>query len=292
MKPPIPSANHEKELEAYLASVSDAPQACIPFAVTGPKVEQSFKTWLDGLSLVPGDLKTTAKFNKADAAYVPFWVVSAQAHAAYKGERGDHYKDAEEQTAPNGETKTREVTRTDWSPAQGEVRHSFQDIVVCAVNGLDERQLALITPDVRRLSAYDAPQASQGKPDRAAVGGREAFARARASMEAHLKSLAEKDIGGNERKVSKLEPRFLNPVVKLVLVPVYRGSFHYGGKDYEFLMHGSTGEVHGDHPVSAGKIALVVGAVLLVFALIVGGVYWFVVRPALEQQNAPTKVNK
>lgn len=292
MKPPVPPVAHEKELEAYLAGVSDVPQACIPFAITGPQVEQSFKSWLDTLSLVPGDLKTAAKFNKADPTYVPFWVVSAQAHASYKGERGDHYKDTEEYTAPDGSTKTREVTRTDWSPTQGEVRHSFQDVVLCAVNGLGDMELALIKPDPRRLAAFEASHASHAKPDRAAFGGREAFARARATMEAHLRSLAEKDIGGNERKVSKLEPRFLNPVVKLVLAPMYRGSFHYGGKDYQFAMDGSTGKVHGDHPVSAGKIALVVGAFLLVVAAIIGGAYWFVVRPAMEKQSPPAKISQ
>ncbi len=289
----LPPAVVDKDLDAYLAALGDHPQSCIPFALDAAGAEAAFGRWLQGLALVPGDLKTAAKFNKAEPAYLPFWVISARGHASYKGEKGQHYKDTEDHTDAAGNVTTREVTRTSWSPTSGDVRHSFEGVVLPAFAGLDEKRLALVQPDLKKLAAFDPSHATRGKAERPAFSGREAFIKARPGLEAELKALAEKQIGGDERKVAKLEPRFLDPVVKLILVPVFRGSFHYGGKDYEFLMHGASGEVYGDHPVSAGKILAVVATVLLVFAAIVGSVYWFVIRPQMAKMNndPPGKVS-
>jgi hypothetical protein len=55
---------------------------------------------------------------------------------------------------------------------------------------------------------------------------------------------------------------------KHVLFPVWIASYRYGDKIYHFLVNGQTGEVQGEAPISWIKVALVVGFVVIVFAVI------------------------
>jgi hypothetical protein len=54
------------------------------------------------------------------------------------------------------------------------------------------------------------------------------------------------------------------------LLPVWMLAYRYKGKSYQVVVNAATGEVQGDRPWSAWKIALAVIAGLVV----VGGIYW------------------
>jgi len=55
-----------------------------------------------------------------------------------------------------------------------------------------------------------------------------------------------------------------NLTYKYVLLPLWMSHYKYKDKQYEFLVNGQTGKVGGKVPVSAWKIASVVGGVLAV----------------------------
>jgi hypothetical protein len=293
--PPLMSdlAACEKEIENHLARLTAQravePEGYIPFGLDGGQASAAFTKWLNGLVLVPGDLKTTARLNDLQAKYVPFWVASAMTYTTYKGERGENYKDTEGYTDANGQHRTREVTKVRWVPAGGEVRHHFEDLTLCACSGLPQAQVALLQPkDLRRLAGYSPGAIDGAVVEKYTIDPRGGFAKARALMEAEVKKLAEKDVGGAQQKVTKLETRHVNVNLKLVLVPAYSGSYRYKGKDYPLHVNGATGEVQGEYPVSAGKVALVVLIFLLIFAAIVAAAYFFLIRPNLQRSEAPT----
>jgi hypothetical protein len=294
--PPVPVLSDlaacEKEVENYLARLTAQknvePEGYFPFALDGARASAAFTQWLNGLSLVPGDLKTGAKLNGLDAKYVPFWVISSMTYTSYKGERGENYKETEGYTDAGGQQRTREVTKVRWVPAAGEVRHHFENVVLCAGSGLSDAQVALLRPkDLRQLAGYSPGAVDGTAAERPAFDAKAGFGKARAAMEADVKKLAEKDIGGAQQKVTKLETRHVNVGVKLVLVPAYSGTFGYKGKNYPLLVNGLTGEVQGEHPVSAGKVALVVVIFLLVVAAVAAAAYFFLIRPNMHRTEAP-----
>jgi len=64
----------------------------------------------------------------------------------YTGERGDDYQETEyyTETDANGQqvTKSRQVTKTRWTRVTGEVRHFFDDVLVCSSQSLPDNLVA------------------------------------------------------------------------------------------------------------------------------------------------------
>jgi hypothetical protein len=278
----------QREVDAYLARLGAGtvePEAQLPVNYNTSRAADAFKTWLNGLALVPGDLKSSAQLGDLKPIAVPFWVVNSMTYSSYSGERGTNYKDTE--SAPqNGQVVNREVTRTSWNYAYGDVKQLFDKVTLVAGGNLTEAQLKLLQPtDPHRLEPYRASSLQGFSVQKHTLDPKACFNKARSQMEDEIKSLVEKDIGGDQRKVTKIETRHTGVSLKLVLVPAYQGSFKYKGKDYPILVNASTGAVEGQHPVSAGKVALVVVLILAIFAAIIGAGYWFVVRPMLNKHK-------
>lgn len=280
----------EREVEAYLKTLTQSgcePESCVPFSLDKPAASAAFAKWLGGLSLVPGDLTKTAELGELKPVYVPFWAVSAMTYTKYHGERGEDYQDTEYYTDAGGNSANRQVTKMSWTAAQGEVRHNFENVTLCGVTLPDDR-LALLAPkDVRGVQPYRGGDAAV---QRSGLDPRAAFNKVRTQIEAEVKKLVEKDIGGKQQKVTKMETRHVGVALKQVLVPAWEGTYRYKGKDYKVLLHGGSGAAVGEYPVSAGKVLLTVGIVLGIFAAICAAVWFFVIAPRLKKTaEVPTR---
>ncbi|HEX6014629.1 MAG TPA: hypothetical protein VFY87_23125, partial [Geminicoccaceae bacterium] len=100
------------------------------------------------------------------------------------------------------------------------------------------------------------------------------FARAQAAMREVIAMDIRHDIGGDQQVIDRMEVDEGAPSFKHVLLPVWVAAFRFLGRPYRFVVNGRTGEVHGERPWSAWKIAgtVVLGLVLLlVLALILSG---------------------
>jgi hypothetical protein len=275
----------QREVDAYLGRLSAGavePEAQLPVNLDKNRAADAFKTWLNSLSLVPGDLKTSAHLGELKPIAIPFWVVNSMTYSSYTGEKGSNYKTTES-VEQNGQMVNKEVTRTSWNYAHGEVKQLFDRVILVAGGNLSDAHVKLLQPaDPGRLQSYN-PGSLQGfAVAKHNVDPKACFNKARSWMEAEIKKLVEKDIGGDQRKVAKVETRHTGVSLKLALAPAYQGSFTYKGKTYPVLINATTGAVEGEYPVSAGKVALVVLIFLLIFAAIGGALYWFVVRPAMS----------
>ncbi len=51
-------------------------------------------------------------------------------------------------------------------------------------------------------------------------------------------------------------------------MPVWLSAYHYGGKIYHLLINARTGEVQGERPYSAWKIAVAVAVAIVLILLI------------------------
>jgi len=79
----------------------------------------------------------------------------------------------------------------------------------------------------------------------------------------------ERDIGGDEQRVTDLDVRYSQAMFKLILMPLWIATYLYGGRTFQVLVNANTGEVTGDRPYSAYKIAAAVAAALVLVAAIV-----------------------
>jgi hypothetical protein len=54
-----------------------------------------------------------------------------------------------------------------------------------------------------------------------------------------------------------------------LLLPVWIGAYRFQSKVYQVAVNARTGEVQGERPYSAGKIALLVAVIVLVILIII-----------------------
>ena len=100
-----------------------------------------------------------------------------------------------------------------------------------------------------------------------AVDGQEGFEKAKQMMAPVIEKDVRHDIGGDEQRISEIQTEYLSVMFRHLLLPVWIGAYQFSGQTYQVMVNASTGEVQGDRPYSAVKIALLVAAVLLVLMI-------------------------
>jgi hypothetical protein len=272
----------ERELEKVLTlanQTSSEPEVYVPFTVEKKTAIEAFHKWLQSLSFVPAALKRTADLGALKPIFVPFWAVHSMTYTSYQGERGENEKYTEQYTDASGQTHNRDATRVAWRPAWGEVRQHFEALYVCGVEDLPAAHVGVLTPrELKNHQRYSQAALGDTPARRSDLNARTAFTKARKQMEEKVKALVNKDIGGVQQKVSRMDTRHVGVAVKHLLIPAFEGAYRFAGKEYKVLINGATGEVAGDYPLSAGKIIVLILSILLGLAAIIGLIVFFATR--------------
>jgi DNA-directed RNA polymerase subunit RPC12/RpoP len=250
------------------------PRGMIPFQVDRARAQDEFRRWVRGLWFAPGDLKRYVQSDAGlDGVYLPYWTYDCRTASDYRGERGEHYYVDETYTTTDSKgesvTRTRRVQHTRWSPASGHVEKFHDDVLVMASKTLPPEVLgASARWNLKGLVAYQAEYVSGFRAEAYQVGLREGFPIARRTIDAHVRELVAKDIGGDVQRIHHLATRYDDVRFKHVLLPVWISAYRYRDRVYRFLVNGQTGEVSGESPKSWWKIAFLVLGILLVLFLV------------------------
>ena len=247
--------------------------AVAPFQIDKRKAMGKFRTWLQKLWFAPNKLKKYARVDGGiKGVYIPYWTYDSDTYSQYTGQRGEHYYVNETYTDTdsqgNSVTKTRQVQKTRWYPAAGSVSHSFDDVLILASNSLPRNKTEALEPwDLRYLVEYKEDYISGFSTEAYQVSLAEGFGQAQGVMDNHIRHLVRRDIGGDEQRIHSVDTQHNNVTFKHVLLPIWINSYEYQDKIYRFLVNGLTGEVQGERPWSAWKIAFAVLAGLGIAAL-------------------------
>ena len=221
----------------------------------------------------PNDLKKRAQetADKLVGVYLPFWTYDSDTTTAYTGERGTYYYVTETYTNSKGETETREVQRITWAFVSGTINNNFNDVLVCASPSLPEKLSTELEPwDMKELIAFDERFLSGFKTESYRIDLRTGFETAKSYMHNTIEGSVKKDIGGDEQRITMLNTSYNDITFKHILLPVWISAYLYNDKIYHFMINARTGEVQGERPYSAVKIALAIIALLAVAAAV-----WF-----------------
>jgi hypothetical protein len=245
------------------------PEALLPFKITQKEAFESFRRWIKGLWFAPGKLKQYAQSeNKLAGVYIPYWTYDSATTTDYHGARGDYYYTTETYTATvNGRSvpRTRQVRHTRWSPAGGTVRNRFDDILIPASKSLPVKHIDRLEPwDLANLVPYADEYLSGFRAESYQISLPESFEAAKKVMSAAIQSTIRQDIGGDEQQIHSTQTRYEGITFKHILLPVWLSTYRFREKAYRILINARTGEVQGDRPFSAFKIA---GAVIIVLAV-------------------------
>ena len=251
------------------------PQALIPFALTENQARDQLTKWLGRLWFAPSRLlEFTRKGRAMTGIYVPYWTFDAATRSRYRGQRGEHYYETRTvSVVVNGKREQRQeqVQKTRWYPASGTVARNFDDMVVIASTSLPPRLAAGLDPwDLTALTVYSPDYLAGFQAEGYTVSLADGHKTGRAQMAQVIHMDVRRDIGGDVQQVDHVDSDFREETFKHVLLPVWMAAYKYGGKSYRFLVNGQTGEVQGERPYSAWKIAF---AVVLVVIVVLGTIY-------------------
>ena len=102
------------------------------------------------------------------------------------------------------------------------------------------------------------------------------FVEAREKMDRVIARDVRFDIGGDRQRIHSIDTTVRDITFKHILLPVWMAAYKYRGKSYRFVINARTGQVQGERPYSAWKIAF---AALIGLAIAVGIGY------VMAQQN-------
>jgi LSD1 subclass zinc finger protein len=254
------------------------PRSIVPFQVDRQRAQEHFRRWVRKLWLAPNDLKRYAQSDAGlTGVYLPFWTYDCRTASDYRGERGDDYYTTETYTTRNSSgqsvTQTRQVRHTRWTPVSGHVDKFHDDVLVMASHSLPAGIVGATEKwNLQALVPYQAQYVSGFQAEAYQIGLSDGFPIAKAEIDAQVRRLVERDIGGDHQRIHSVASRYSDVKFKHVLLPVWVSAYRYRDKAYRFIINGQTGEVSGESPKSWWKIAFLTLAILIgLFVLLVLG---------------------
>ncbi len=254
------------EIEAEPDTV--LPDAVLPFHLDQAAATERFSRWMRSRWFAPGDMQRRAHKQGMDGVYVPYWTYDSDTTTRYTGARGEHYYVTEHYTDSKGQRQTRRVRKTRWYPASGTVEVRFDDVLVPASKGMPRTRLDQLEPwHLEDCRPFDGAYLAGFVAERYSLDLEEGFVEAEKIMERGITQAVRRDIGGDEQRIHRMDVRHRGVTFKHLLLPVWVSAFRYDEKVYRVVVNARTGEVAGDRPWSAWKIA---AAVIAAIALVVG----------------------
>jgi hypothetical protein len=232
-----------------------APQGLVPMRIEAPRAEALLKEWLGRGFFAPDDLMGQGRRRRVRPAYLPVWIFNFDATVHWQGMVA---------TGAAGRDQ-----RWEWRKEQR--TFFFKDFLQPGVRALSN---ALF----RKAEPYNLAELVEPKPEYLAgwpaviydvsLADATVGARGEAAQSADKEMRAKAAPGRSLRNFAITGHDFTGETFRLALLPVWLGGYAYGGKTYQVLINGQTGQVAGDKPVDKVKVAAVIAAAFFVLVLL------------------------
>jgi hypothetical protein len=247
-----------------------SPQSLLPFKISQSQVRDSIKRWYASKWFAPNALKSRALVDQLKSVYIPYWTFDAQVHCPWEAEAGHYYYVNEEVRDNQGRTQVKQVRKTRWEDAQGQIDHFFDDEPVPGTQGAPRDLLTGVEPfPTTELVPYDTAYLSGHVVEHYQVVLVDAAKQSREAMHAKLEALCGQQVPGDTYRNLRISPQYSGETFKHILVPIWMLTYTYGPKTFQVLANGYTGALAGRYPKSFWKVAFAVLVAIAVVALIV-----------------------
>ena len=235
------------------------PKGLLPFAIDERRAKDAMTQWLGRLWFAPNGLKDYArKGRKMNGIYVPFWTYEADTKSSYVGERGQVYYETRT-VMRDGKPHQERIQKVRWFPASGRVARFFDDVLVLGSTSLPKKFTDALEPwDLAELVPYSPEYLAGFQAQGYTVSPEDGYSEAREKMDRVIARDVRFDIGGDRQRIHSIDTRVKDVTFKHILLPVWMAAYKYRGKSYRFVINARTGQVQGERPYSAWKIAFAV----------------------------------
>lgn len=251
--------------------IHDAPtripvDAMLPFQIPERDAAERLRNWVKSLWWAPNEFLKQGASGKFNGVYLPYYTFDSLTYTKYSGQRGDHYY----VTVGEGKDQRQEM-RTRWSFRSGEFQRFFDDVLIVAASDQSRALIESLEPWPLEKCVPFTQQMLAGLFARTYdVTLDEGFSQARLRIESALTSDIRQRIGGDEQTITSQKFSYSGVTFKHLLLPVWLMAYRYKDQPYRVVINAVTGEVSGERPYSAFKIA---SAILLGIA--VAATIWF-----------------
>ena len=243
------------------------PGAILPFQITQKASYVIFQKWVKGLWFAPDNLKKAAldpQFTKG--LYLPYWTFDAQLSATYIGQRGEHYYETQRVRGSDGKMVTKQVQKTKWFPATGQISGFVDDTLVEAsgqLSGKIPNKIAFW--NLKKLQPFNSSFLRGFVTEKYTIPLEKGHLIAKKEAEQIARQWCRQDIGGDVQRIISMNMKLSKETFKHILLPIYISAYRYHGKEYNFFVNGENGQISGSRPYSAWKIffAILLGLILL-----------------------------
>ena len=250
------------------------PESLIPLDVGRASVREQFRKWTAGLWLRPNALARVDQF-QAQGVYVPCWTFDAQVHSRWSADSGTYYYvTVMVPTVVNGRTTlvAQQVRHVRWTPAAGERQDEFDELLVPASGFVRGDLMAKLGEfDTAALVSYRPEYLAGWHAEEYRSDLADGWKAAQAQIEALQTTRCAGDVPGDTHRDLRVANTIGRVRWKHILLPVWTLNYRCNGKSYTVLIHGQTGKLHGEAPISwvkvlgfVGLLVLAVGAIALV----------------------------
>lgn len=249
------------------------PRAIVPFTLETSGAQDLFRKWINGLWFAPNALKkTVGKVEGVRGVYLPCWTFDAETTSDYEGQRGVNRYIQERVSDGKGGTVMQTRVVVDWYHASGRVQVNFDDVLVLASSSIPEHLSGVLKGwDITRLVPFTDDFVAGFTVEAYQKALEPSFGEAQRVFNSEIERACERDIGGDQQRVTNVQTQYGNIAFKHILLPVWICSYKFANKSWRVVVNGQTGAVQGDRPYSPWKIAFAVlvtlTIVLTVFSL-------------------------
>ena len=245
------------------------PVGIIPFYVSRAEADKIFMKWIRRGWFHPSKMKRLAEVEQLHGLYLPFWTFDAHTESDWEGEAGYYYYETVT-VRVNGKMQTKQVQKVRWEYRSGHLTHFFDDILVAASGGLDQKHVERILPyrlsevvnfDPRLMIGWEAEIYNIEVNDGYQIGD--------SIMDHKIRNMCSAQLGGDTQRNLHIQSHKSEQTFKHIVLPVWMCSYLYNNKVYHFTINGQTGKVYGKKPLSWAKIAFLI----FLFVLFIFGVW-------------------
>lgn len=249
------------------------PEGILSFVIEEEQARAAYRDWLGNGFFRPSDLARAASLREIRPVFLPFWAFDARAVTQWTAMSGRHRTEIRRvQTVVNGQTvmQDQQVQETDWFPASGDHVGQYTWELVSASKGLEQSWVDAIEPfEFGELRAYDSRFLLGRGAEEAALDRSQAEDVARQIVQTKEQAECARLVPGDTHRDLRVSTALDDVTARLVFLPVWLAAFAYKQQVFRFVVNGQTGKVTGEAPTSYLKVALVVGAVLLLVLLVI-----------------------
>ncbi len=255
------------------------PVGIIPFYIGRAEADKRFTEWIGQGFFHPNKLKKLASREDLHGVYIPFWTYDAQTEADWRGDAGFYYYETI-QVRVDGRMQSQQVQKVRWERRSGHIQHFFDDVLVVASGGLEQKQMSRLLPfRLEEVVNFDARLMMGWEAEVYQVEVDDGYRRAEQIMDDRLRQMCSAQLGGDTQRNLHINTEKYAKTFKHIILPLWICSYRYQNKLYRFYINGQTGKVHGEKPLSWIKIAILV----LLFVLIMVGIWYLRESGAFQQ---------